>query len=46
MQVATGASLKRYEALDSWRGICACMVVLFHFKAASHLLHVPLIRHA
>ena len=23
---------KRFEALDSWRGICACMVALFHLS--------------
>jgi peptidoglycan/LPS O-acetylase OafA/YrhL len=26
----------RFEALDSWRGICACAVVLFHLNAGTH----------
>lgn len=26
----------RFAALDSWRGICACSVVLFHLNAATH----------
>lgn len=26
----------RFEALDSWRGICALWVVLYHFRAVSH----------
>ena len=39
MQVATGASLKRYEALDSWRGICACMMVLWgrNYKTSAEI---------
>lgn len=36
----------RYDALDSWRGICACMVALFHFDVFSHLTFLPLVRHA
>lgn len=36
----------RYEALDSLRGICACMVVVYHFKPNSHLVNWPLIRHS
>ena len=28
---------RRYVALDGWRGICACLVVLFHAEAYSHL---------
>ena len=27
----------RYQALDGWRGILACIVVLFHTEAYSHL---------
>ena len=26
----------RFEALDSWRGLCALWVVLYHFRAVSH----------
>jgi hypothetical protein len=29
----------RFEALDSWRGVCACAVVLFHLNAATHFHH-------
>ena len=31
----------RFEALDSWRGICALMVALLHFEAFSHLKDLP-----
>jgi peptidoglycan/LPS O-acetylase OafA/YrhL len=40
------ANITRYHALDSWRGICACMVALFHFDVISHLSFLPLTRHA
>ncbi|RTE90259.1 acyltransferase [Bradyrhizobium sp. LVM 105] len=40
------ANIERYRALDSWRGICACMVALFHFDVISHLSFLPLTRHA
>ncbi|TFV74528.1 acyltransferase [Bradyrhizobium frederickii] len=40
------ANIDRYRALDSWRGICACMVALFHFDVISHLSFLPLTRHA
>jgi len=36
----------RFVALDSWRGICACMVALFHFDVFSHLSFLPFVRHA
>ncbi|MDX8445971.1 acyltransferase family protein [Mesorhizobium captivum] len=36
----------RCDALDSWRGICACMVALFHFDVFSHLTFLPFVRHA
>lgn len=32
-----GSSVVRFEALDSWRGLCALLVALFHFPAASAL---------
>ncbi|WP_283816377.1 acyltransferase family protein [Bradyrhizobium liaoningense] len=38
--------ITRYHALDSWRGICACMVALFHFDVISHLSFLPLTRNA
>lgn len=36
----------RYNALDSWRGICACMVALFHFDVFSNLYFSPIIRNS
>lgn len=38
--------MHRFEVLDSWRGICACMIVLFNVNAFSHAYDVSLIRHA
>lgn len=40
------AKVQHYEVLDSLRGICAVMVVLFHFRANSHLDPAPLIRNS
>ncbi len=34
----------RFLALDSWRGLCACAVALYHFGAVSHLQSLGLIR--
>jgi peptidoglycan/LPS O-acetylase OafA/YrhL len=36
----------RYTALDSWRGIAACMVALMHVSAYSHIEQLALIRNA
>jgi len=41
--------MERFVALDSWRGIAACLVALFHFEALSHLVYshlhgVPFLR--
>ncbi len=36
----------RFTALDSWRGIAACMVALFHVRAFSHVEELDLVRHA
>ena len=37
----------RFEVLDSWRGIAACAVALFHLKVQSaHLYQLPLLRNA
>lgn len=33
-------------ALDSWRGIAACLVALFHLDAYSHLYDVPFLRNS
>src|SRR5258706_1571653 len=42
-------NMKRFVALDSWRGIAACLVALFHLEAYSHLVYshlhgVPFLR--
>jgi peptidoglycan/LPS O-acetylase OafA/YrhL len=34
----------RFEALDSWRGIAALLVALFHFQAAGFFYSFPLVR--
>ena len=34
----------RYDALDSLRGVCACMVVLFHFRCTGVLTNLPFIQ--
>jgi len=44
--MASAENITRYHALDSWRGICACMVALFHFDVISHLSFLPLTRNA
>jgi peptidoglycan/LPS O-acetylase OafA/YrhL len=36
----------RYEVLDSWRGICALLVALFHFPAANHISDTAFVRSA
>ncbi|WP_316858307.1 acyltransferase [uncultured Cohaesibacter sp.] len=33
----------RFDVLDSWRGICACMVALYHFRVVSHISDIGLI---
>jgi len=38
--------MHRFEVLDSWRGISACMIALLSFNSFSHAYDVPLIRHA
>lgn len=35
----------RYVALDSLRGVCACMVVLQHFETQGQISALPLVRH-
>lgn len=45
-RAATGRAPVRFEALDSWRGICALMVALMHFPAAGPIAESPLVRHA
>jgi peptidoglycan/LPS O-acetylase OafA/YrhL len=38
--------MERFVVLDSWRGIAACLVALFHLDAYSHLYGVPFLRNA
>jgi peptidoglycan/LPS O-acetylase OafA/YrhL len=40
------AAANRFEALDGWRGICACLVVLFHFHGYSPLYTSELVRNS
>jgi peptidoglycan/LPS O-acetylase OafA/YrhL len=41
-----GASVQRFEVLDTWRGVCALFVALLHFNVQSHLFGLPIIRNA
>jgi peptidoglycan/LPS O-acetylase OafA/YrhL len=34
----------RFEALDSWRGIAALVVVLFHAQIVGHIRDIPIVR--
>lgn len=36
--------MRRYEVLDSWRGVCAIFVVLYHFPAIYYFSNTALIR--
>src|SRR6266849_4191854 len=36
--------VKRFEVLNSWRGICAMMIVLYHFPAFFFFSDTALIR--
>ena len=38
--------MERFVVLDSWRGIAACLVALFHLDAYSHLYGVPFLRNS
>lgn len=40
----TAPAQVRFEALDSWRGIAAIVVVLFHAQVASHVYDAGLVR--
>jgi peptidoglycan/LPS O-acetylase OafA/YrhL len=37
---------QRFVVLDSWRGVAACLVALFHLDAYSHLYDVPFLRNS
>src|SRR5712671_6276278 len=39
-------NMERFVVLDSWRGIAACLVALFHLDAYSHLYGVPFLRNS
>jgi peptidoglycan/LPS O-acetylase OafA/YrhL len=36
--------VRRFETLDSWRGICAVLVALYHFPPIFYLSDTPIIR--
>ncbi len=36
----------RYVVLDSWRGVAAAMLAIFHLQVLSHLYFIPIMRHA
>lgn len=38
--------MERFVVLDSWRGIAACLVALFHLDAYSHLYGIPFLRNS
>jgi len=42
----TGPAANRFEALDGWRGVCACLVVLFHFHGYSPIYESALVRNS
>jgi len=46
MKAQAGIESRRYETLDSWRGICACLVALFHFHTNSFTHDLPFFRNA
>jgi peptidoglycan/LPS O-acetylase OafA/YrhL len=39
-------TVNHFEALDGWRGLCACLVVLFHFHGYSPIYTSALIRNS
>src|SRR5437868_13423529 len=40
------AVANRFDALDGWRGLCACLVVLFHFHGYSPVYTSALVRNS
>ncbi len=45
-QPAKDIAIPRFSSLDSWRGICACLVTFFHFSVYSHIGNLALIQNA
>jgi len=37
---------RRFVVLDSWRGVAACLVALFHLDAYSHFYDLPFLRNS
>ena len=46
MQTLPSSTANRFEALDGWRGICACLVVMFHAHGYSPINTWELIRNS
>ena len=46
MQSSPSTAANRFEALDGWRGVCACLVVMFHFHGYSPIYSWGLIRNS
>jgi peptidoglycan/LPS O-acetylase OafA/YrhL len=46
MPPAPRKDITRFEALDGWRGICACMVVMFHFHGYSPIYSLGIVRNS
>ena len=46
MLSSTNKTTGRFEALDSWRGLCACLVVLFHVHGYSPIYTWQLVRNS
>ena len=42
---ADGRTSRHFEAIDSLRGVCAILVVLFHFPVDSLIYSLPVVRH-
>lgn len=36
----------RFHALDSWRGVCALLVALYHLQAYGHFYGIPFVRNS
>lgn len=36
----------RFSAIDAWRGLCALMVVIYHFRISSHVRELALVQNS